>query len=353
MRVALVVHDLHEHGGHSLYTRRLADELSRHHEVAVFANYCERPLDARWSFQRVRAWRINSLSCVQTFPLGMRSHLAALEKYQIRHAQGFCGGNPNVVTAHRCMAAYVHSLSSLSLRHRVSLRLMLQAESRFYRNYDGAVIAVSRQIAGELQEFYGVRGLIRIMPHGVDARRFNSANRRLYRDQLRRELGIEPDATVAFYAGDLTKAHTHLRELSRAAPDIQMLIATASNSYHWNAPNVRILPLTTVIERYYGAADAFVFPTANDPFGMVVLEAMASGLPVFSSDKAGAAELITHGRDGFVTPLGEWVEATAARLRDRALLQSVGCAAEQTARQHDWSSVVAAVEQLYAEVAAA
>lgn len=351
MRVALVVHDLHEHGGHSLYTRRLADHLSRRHEVAVFANYCERPTDARWSFQRVRAWRINSLSCVQTFPLGMRSHLAALEKFQIRHAQGFCGGQPNVVTAHRCMAAYVRSLNSISLRHRVSLRMMLQAESRFYRNYDGAVIAVSRQIAGELQEFYGVRGLIRIMPHGVDAKRFQSANRSLYRDQLRSELGIEPDATVAFYAGDLTKAHTHLRELSRAAPDIQILIATASSSYHWSAPNVRILPLTTVIERYYAAADAFVFPTVNDPFGMVVLEAMASGLPVFSSDKAGAAELITHGRDGFVMPLDEWVEGCAARLRDRALLQAVGCVAGQTARQHDWPSVVAAVEQLYAEVA--
>lgn len=353
MKIALVVHDLHEHGGQGLYTRRLADELSRRHEVAVFANYCERPGDARWSFQRVRAWRINSLSCVQTFPLGIRLQVDALEKFQIRHAQGFCGGKPNVVTAHRCMAAYVRSLSSISLRHRVSLRMMLQAEARFYRNYDGAVIAVSRQIAGELQEFYGIRGLIRIMPHGVDAKRFQSANRSLYRDQLRRELGIEPDATVAFYAGDLTKAHTHLRELSRAAPDVQILIATASTSYHWNAPNVRILPLTTVIERYYGAADAFVFPTANDPFGMVVLEAMASGLPVFSSDRAGAAELITDGRDGFITPLDEWVEATAARLRDRTLLQEVGCAAEQTARQHDWSTVVAAVERLYTEVASA
>lgn len=352
MRVALVVHDLHEHGGHSLYTRKLADHLSRRHEVAVFANYCERPTDARWRFQRVRAWRINSLACVQTFPLGMRLQVDALEKFEIRHAQGFCGGNPNVVTAHRCMAAYLGSLSSISLRHRASLRMMLRAEARFYRNYDGAVIAVSRQIAGELEEFYGVRRPIRIMPHGVDAKRFQSANRALYRDQLRRELGIEPDATVAFYAGDLTKAHTHLRELSRAAPNIQILIATQSNSYHWNAPNVRILPLTTVIERYYAAADAFVFPSANDPFGMVVLEAMASGLPVFSSDKAGAAELITDERDGFVTPLDRWVEATAARLRDSALLQRIGCAAEQTARQHDWSSVVAAVEELYAEVAA-
>ena len=43
MNIALVVHDLHERGGHSLYTRVLADELARRHEVAVFANRCERP----------------------------------------------------------------------------------------------------------------------------------------------------------------------------------------------------------------------------------------------------------------------------------------------------------------------
>lgn len=351
MNIGLIVHDLHEHGGHSLYTRILADALSQHHNVTVFANVCERPDDARWSFSRVSAWRANALATVQTFPIGMRAHATRLADFDIRHTQGFCGGRPNVVTAHRCMAAYFKSLSSISLRHKVSLRLMLAAEERFYRNYDGTVIAVSRQIGDELQEFYGIRGPIKVMPHAVDAGRFNSANRKLYRDELRRELGIKPDATVAFYAGDMTKAHAHLKELSRAAPDIQILVTTPSTAYSWQAANVQILPLTNVIERYYAAADAFIFPSANDPFGMVVLEAMASGLPVFCSDKAGVAELITSGKDGFVISLNDWVETTAEMLRDRDLLRSIGTAAEATAVQHDWSTVVGKVEQVYFNVA--
>lgn len=352
MKIALVVHDLHTHGGHSLYTKILADELSRRHEVAVFANRCERPVDARWESQHVRAWRASALACVQTFPLGLRSHAGALNDYEIRHMQGYCGGHPNVVTAHRCMASYLQSLSGLSLRHQVSLRVMLDAESRFYRNYEGAVIAISRQIADELQEFYRIRGRIEIIPHGVDSARFKSANRELYRAEMRRQIGIKEDQLIALYVGDLTKAHTHLKELARAAPDIQLMIVSASRSYHWSAPNVRIFPLTKQIEHYYAAADAFVFPSVNDPFGLVVLEAMASGLAVFSSDRAGAAELITSGRDGFVTPLDEWVETTADRLRNRELLQKIGRAAEQSARAHDWSSVIAAVEKLYAEVVA-
>jgi glycosyltransferase involved in cell wall biosynthesis len=113
---------------------------------------------------------------------------------------------------------------------------------------------------------------------------------------------------------------------------------------------VHILPPTTDLPRCYVAADAFVFPTAYDAFGMVLLEAMASGLPVFTSERAGASELITSGKDGFVIPLDDWVEATIAGLRDRGSLQAIGREAEQTARQHDWSTVVRKVEQVYLKV---
>ena len=117
MNIALVVHDLHERGGHSLYTRVLADELSRRHEVAVFANRYERPVEARWAAHHVRAWRGSALASVQTFPWGLRAQASALAAYEIRHAQGYCGGRPNVVTAHICVAAYLDSLRAVSGRH--------------------------------------------------------------------------------------------------------------------------------------------------------------------------------------------------------------------------------------------
>ena len=354
LRIALVVHDLRDHGGHSLYTKILANELSHRHKVAVFANTCERPEDARWEWSQVRAWRGSALATVQTFPLGLRSHANVLADYEIRHAQGYCGGDPNVVTAHICVAAYLNSLRGVSFRHRVSLRLMAAAESRFYRRYEGQVIAVSRKIADELQQFYSVDGdSITVIPHGVDLARFNPGNRECHRETMRRQLGIVDDQLLALYVGDLTKSHSYLRELSVATPDVKFVIVTSSQAYHWSSRNVNILPSTSQLERYYAAADAFVFPTTYDAFGMVVLEAMASGLPVFSSDKAGAAELIDSGKDGFVTPLVDWVEATAVQLQAPEVLERVGLAAEQTASRHDWPSVVSAVEKLYLEVAGA
>ena len=116
MKVALVVHDLHEHGGHSLYTKVLADELSLRHEVTVFANRCECSSEDRWESCHVRAWRQTALSTVQTFPLGLGALASKLRDFDIRHMQGYCGGRPNVVTAHICVAAYMDSLREISTR---------------------------------------------------------------------------------------------------------------------------------------------------------------------------------------------------------------------------------------------
>jgi len=350
MNIALIVHDLHEHGGHSLYTKILADGLSRNHGVTVFANSCAPSNGHAWKFRPVSALRVNALSSVQTFPLGLRMHRAELAKFDVAHAQGYCGGHPNVVTAHICVASYLESLRSISLRNRVSIKLMARAESRFYRGYNGQVIAISDRIARDLQHYYQISGPIRVIPHGVDSARFTSTNRMRFRSVVRSELGIDDDRTVALYVGDLTKAHTHLKSLAAAAPEIQLVVVTPSQGYRWSGKNVYFLSPTTQIERYYAAADAFVFPTTYDAFGLVVLEAMASGLPVFVSDRAGASELINSAKDGFVLSLEEWTESTLQKLRDRELLNAVGREAETKARLHDWGKVTSEVEKLYAQV---
>ena len=50
----------------------------------------------------------------------------------------------------------------------------------------------------------------------------------------------------------------------------------------------------------YASSDILVFPSTTDTFGPVVLEAMASGVPVIVSDRGGACELVQHGRTGLV-----------------------------------------------------
>jgi glycosyltransferase involved in cell wall biosynthesis len=63
-----------------------------------------------------------------------------------------------------------------------------------------------------------------------------------------------------------------------------------------------------MLSRAYASSDIFLFPSTTDTFGNVIVEAMASGVPVVVSDKGGPREVVMHGRTGLVTK-GRDVEA--------------------------------------------
>ena len=65
------------------------------------------------------------------------------------------------------------------------------------------------------------------------------------------------------------------------------------------------------LSRAYASADLFVFPSTTDTYGNVVIEALASGLPVLVSDQGGPKELLRHPDDGEVVSGGaaDWEKA--------------------------------------------
>ena len=75
------------------------------------------------------------------------------------------------------------------------------------------------------------------------------------------------------------------------------------------------------LPKYYSNSKLFLFPTKNDPWGVVVNEAMASGLPVITCEEAGVAnDLVKHDLNGYILPLVEeqWVETAVRILNDPA-----------------------------------
>ena len=86
-------------------------------------------------------------------------------------------------------------------------------------------------------------------------------------------------------------------------------------------------------------ADCLVLPSRNESFGMVVPEALAAGLPVLVSDRAGAAALIEEGRNGWVVPAGD-AEALAGRMLqaagDREALRRMREACRRSAAACGW-----------------
>jgi len=87
------------------------------------------------------------------------------------------------------------------------------------------------------------------------------------------------------------------------------------------------------LPRAYAEADAYAFPTLDDPFGIVLLEAAVSGLPIIASPRGGATpDLLDDGVSGLVRDpddTASWTQALVALADDPALRERLGRAAHR------------------------
>ncbi len=81
-------------------------------------------------------------------------------------------------------------------------------------------------------------------------------------------------------------------------PEMKTLLETYADS---SVRTTGFLPTKQLLERYR-ESDLFVFPSVNEGMAQVLLEAMASGLPVVASDMSGANDCVTEGKEGFIVP---------------------------------------------------
>jgi len=111
------------------------------------------------------------------------------------------------------------------------------------------------------------------------------------------------------------------------------------------------VPHSSNLWEYYAASDIFVLPTIYEPFGLVIVEAMASGLPVITSRVAGAADLITDGVNGLLLRAPSDVHGLAAKiellLSNAGLRKAMGERARETAEKSSWDQVAQKTLKVY------
>ncbi len=151
--------------------------------------------------------------------------------------------------------------------------------------------------------------------------------------------------------------------LARDLPDLWLVVAGVGPGPLPGVPEevrgrVRLLgPVPHEdLPAYYAACDAFLASAAGqESFGIVLVEAMAAGLPVVATDIPGYREVVRHGVDGLLVPPGD-PEAMAAALRrvvsDRELAGRLAAGGRARAREFSWDRVVERLEAMYAEAAA-
>lgn len=102
---------------------------------------------------------------------------------------------------------------------------------------------------------------------------------------------------------------------------------------------------------YYRTAHVFCSPaTGGESFGIILLEAMASGKPVVASNIEGYANVITHGEDGLLFPPKDeeaLAEAMSLLLVDKSLRQVMGLKGRQKAESYSWANIASKVLNYY------
>ncbi len=213
-------------------------------------------------------------------------------------------------------------------------------------------VALSRMVERDMIAFHGVPPeQIRVVYNGVDTERFDPAERKRYRAAVRSELGVQ-DAVVFllvahnFRLKGVPEAIRAAALLAAERRDFRVLVVGNDRPGRYNrlaqrlgcADVVRLVGSRSDTVPVYAAADVYLHPTYYDPCSLVVLEALASGLPVITTRHNGAGELITAGQEGSVAD----DPADIAGLRDamRELLASdvrhaCGARARVLAERHD------------------
>jgi glycosyltransferase involved in cell wall biosynthesis len=208
------------------------------------------------------------------------------------------------------------------------------------------VVAVSEKIKKELLDLGIPNDSIRVILNGVDLQEFfpGSADRK--------ELGLPEGVSLALFAGDIRSNRKNLDSVLHALVQVPNLhLAVLGNTQGSPYPQlaeklelstrVHFLGFRRDVAQIMKAVDLFVFPSRYEACTLVLLEALASGLPVITAATAGGAEIVTPDC-GVVLPDSEDVKGLAEALR---MLQSnpdqrhqMAGAARAVAEQHSWVS---------------
>jgi UDP-glucose:(heptosyl)LPS alpha-1,3-glucosyltransferase len=204
--------------------------------------------------------------------------------------------------ASRWQDATASAAMRLSPYHRAQIAL---ERSSFKSRYLRCAIAVSEWVRQDLLRTFGLApSKVLTLYNGVDLERFSPNRDKSLARKIRREYGIREDSCAVAFVGH-GFGRKGLKFLLEAWPLVNsracLVVAGADRAtptYRRRATQLGIsdrvifVGARAHVDHLFAAVDALALPSLFEPFGNVVMEAMAAGLPVLCSKQTGAAELI-------------------------------------------------------------
>jgi len=351
------------HGGAELQAASLAERLAVRHRVMVFTRDAANPrVEEAWRGsdielrrRRVGPWPIRPVLDLWSGVTGIsrcRERLDVLLAYQVC-IDGFLGA---LARRRLSLPLAVWIRSEDELRPRASLRFRLL--SRRVLAAADCVIAQTPAMLAEAQRLLASRRrsvgpeprepLLRSIANGVELRESLSTRRRglLFVGRLVRRKGVEV-----------------LLEALREIEGVELIVVGDGPERRRLESRAAGLPVRFVGEQPPAAvldemqrAEALVLPALHgEGLPNVILEAMASGLPVVASRSGGVGEVVREGESGLLVPPGDahgLALAVRRLLGDATLRQQLRTGGRAVAARHDWAGVVQSVEDVLTELTA-
>lgn len=229
------------------------------------------------------------------------------------------------------------------------LKMLVPPILRFYYNRCDRVFVPTRPVLEDLAGMGVDRSRMTIWARGIDTRRYNPRHRdNPHIDALagRGTLRILFVSRL-FWIKEITTIIKIYRELENTRPNVTMVITGDGPQRRYMEKRMPKAVFTgklidTDLSRMYASCDIFLFPSLTETFGNVVLEAMASGLPVVAAAKGGPAGIVRDGKTGYlVTPksIPEFIERLTRLIDDPVARKKMSENAVAYARSQKWETL--------------
>jgi D-inositol-3-phosphate glycosyltransferase len=243
--------------------------------------------------------------------------------------------------------------------------LRIDSEAAVLAGADRVICATQVERDALLQLYDASAEKVAVIPLGVDLERFRPGAKQ----DARGELGLEDERIILFVGRiePLKGVDILINAASLLESDVEctVLVVGGDEASQAEVAELRDLARDRGIEHrvafvgavdheklplYYNAADVCVVPSHYESFGLVAVEAMASGVPVVASRVGGLTGTVKDGETGYLIPWlcpEPFAERIELLLENEPLRNNLGEAAREAMSRYRWENVATSVMQLY------
>lgn len=371
--IAIVAHDVGGQGGMERHLEELITRLRNDLDIIVVA--CTMNMADTGG---VRFVRIPSVSRPASLKMVFFALLASIRllvlKYDILHTTGAIVFNhADFSTVHFCHAGYVNATDGIRVRKASSLFRKLNShvattisiwmEKTIYNpRRTSQLIAVSKRVKNELISHFPYKETeVIVIPNGVHMEKFGTYSIEQKRHSRMAYKLSQSGTYLLFVGGDWERKGLHLviavfNLLAHDYPNLFLLIVGKGDARAYGkmvdaslSSRVYFVGMQDHPEQWMGMSDILIFPSSYETFSLVVHEAAASELVIFSTAVGGVEDFIEDSVNGFF--IRPQVEDISTRLRpvidDLSSYRIIGQRARKTVQQLTWENSYERFKDLY------